>query len=119
MWRNVRGMVLNNKPDNISITNEEIDDKAEDLNNFFANIGRETFVRCTRNFTSTNTNSDNVRVMQDFMYNLDFFFIFKPKPVNVETVILTISILKETKAIGSDGISLNFIKRAFLGQLST
>ncbi len=36
--------------------------------------------------------------------------IFRQQPVDVETVILTIKSLNETRGFGSDGISLKFIK---------
>ncbi len=35
---------------------------------------------------------------------------FRPQPVNVSTVVLTIKHLQETQSFGSDGISLPFIK---------
>ncbi len=35
---------------------------------------------------------------------------FRPEPVDTDTVMLTIKSLKETLSVGSDGISLNFIK---------
>ncbi len=36
--------------------------------------------------------------------------MFRPEPVAVETVILTIKSLNETRSVGCDGISLNFIR---------
>ncbi len=36
--------------------------------------------------------------------------IFRPQPVDVKTVILTIESLNETRSFGCDGISLNFIR---------
>ena len=108
MWRNIRDLVPNNKShNNIS---KDLNDKAEDFNNFFANVGRETFERCKNNSTNNNNTLDNIRVIHESIDNQDKNNLFRPKPVDVETVILTISKLKETKAIGSDGISLNFIK---------
>ncbi len=109
MLSNIRGIVPNNKPNN-NITDDDINDKAEEFNTYFANIGRKTFERCKNDFTNNNTNSDNVRVTHDTTDIFDTNNFFRPKPVDVETVILTISKLKQTKAVGSDGISLNFIK---------
>ena len=37
---------------------------------------------------------------------------FRPKPVDTNTIILTIKSLNETRSIGSDGIALKFIKDA-------
>ncbi len=109
MWRNIRGIVPNNKPNNI-ITNEDIKDKADNFNNYFANVGRKTFERCINDSTNNNINSDNLQVTYNTIDNLDSDTFFRPKTVDVKTVILTISRLKDTKAAGSDGISLNFIK---------
>ncbi len=36
--------------------------------------------------------------------------MFRPQPVDVETVILTIKILKETRSVMCDGMSFNFIR---------
>ncbi len=108
MWRNIRDLVSNNKSNNNITTKEDINDRAKDFNNFFANAGRETFER--KNSTIIYTNPDNVRVTHDTIDNLGKNNFFRPKRVDVETVILTISKLKETKAIGSNYTSLNFIK---------
>ncbi len=35
---------------------------------------------------------------------------FRPQPVNVNSVILTVKDLNNTRSAGSDGIQLNFIK---------
>ncbi len=86
----------NNKTNNIIITNKDINDKAQDFNNYFANVGRIAFEECKNNFTNNNANSDNARVTHDTIDNLDSINLFRPIPVNVETVILTISRLKET-----------------------
>ena len=48
----------------------------------------------------SNENSDDQEILVFFM----------PTPVNCETVILTIKDLRETSAVGSDGISLRFIR---------
>ena len=105
MWNNIRELVPNNKANNI-ITEEENNNRAEDFNNFFATVGRETFEKCKKNTTNNNTNSDSAHNTINTRNQNNF----RPKPVDIETVILTISKIKETKATGSDGISLNFIK---------
>lgn len=109
MWSNIRKIIPNIKPNNI-ITNEDNNDKAEDFNNYFASVGRKTFERCRSDLTSNDTTSDNIRVTHDTVYNTETNNFFRPKPVDVETVILTISKLRKTKSVGNDGISLNFIK---------
>ena len=48
----------------------------------------------------SNENSDDQEILVSF----------RPTPVDCETVILTIKDLRETSAVGSDGISLRFIR---------
>ncbi len=89
-----------------------MNDKAENFNNYFSNVGRKTFERCRTDFTNNDTTSDNVRVSHDSIDNSDTNNFFRPKTVDAETVILTISKLKETKTVRSHDISLNFIKNS-------
>ena len=58
MWSNIRGIVPNNKSHNV-ITNEDVNDKMEEFNKLFANVGRKTFVKCKNYFTSNDANPDN------------------------------------------------------------
>ncbi len=55
---------------------------------------------------------ENAPTGNNFNVILDDGNVFKPCPVNVETIILTIKSLKETRSVGSDGISMRFIKDA-------
>ncbi len=91
------------------ITDEDVNHKAEEFNNFFASIGRETLEKCKNDSTNIYPASDNVTSLRS-TDNLVTQNLFKPKPGDVETVILTVSKLEETKSVGSDGTSLRFIK---------
>ncbi len=93
------------------ITGEDVNDKAEEFKNFIASVGRETFEKSKNDSTNTYIASDNVKSLPN-TDNLVTHNLIKPKPVAVETVILTIPKLKETTStsVGSVGISLRFIK---------
>ncbi len=87
---------------------ESTTDDAAKFNNFFANIGKNTF-----NTTQQTLLMNNVSPLdrQPSEYR-ETTVKFRPKPVDINTLILIIKGLKETKAVGSDGISLKFIKDA-------
>ncbi len=79
--------------------------KAKEFNNFFANIGKNTFELIQKSF------SDSDLTCPDLSPHCDNRQVtFRPQPVDVETVILTIKSLNVTKSVGCDGISLNFIR---------
>ncbi len=82
-------------------------DKAEEFNKFFSSLGKTTYERTQHSLRgphdTTVTNHNPV---------LREGACFRPEPVDTDTVILTIKSLKETKAVGSDGIPLRFLKDA-------
>ena len=75
---------------------------ANRFNVFFANVGKKTFEE-TRN----DINLMNAESFNELNLNQP---IFKPEPVDLATVVLTMKKLNETNAFGSDGISFKFIK---------
>ena len=54
MWDNIRGIVPNNKSRNNVLTDDHVNDKAKESNNFFANVGRKTFEKCKNDLTNNN-----------------------------------------------------------------
>ncbi len=79
--------------------------KAETFNTFFANIGKNTY-----ELTQNSLLSNDLTCPEPFPHDYDNSDdIFRPEPVDVETVMLTIKSLNETRSVGCDGISLNFI----------
>ncbi len=107
VWSTIRGVVLNNKSHNV-ITDEDVNHTAE-FNNLFCCVGREIFEKLKNDSTNIFTASDNVKSLR-CIDNLITHNLFKPKPIDIEVVILTIAKLKETKSVGCDGISLWFMK---------
>lgn len=71
-------------------------------------MGKNTYERTQEFLHGENAPHENI-----FNVVLGDGNLFRPHPVNVETVILTIKSLKETSSVGSDGISMRFIKDAF------
>ncbi len=82
-------------------------DQAEKYNILFSNIGTTTYERAQNFFSGPHdlTVNNRSQVLREGAY-------FRPVPVDTDTVILTIENLKGTKAVGSDGIPLRFLKDA-------
>ncbi len=106
-----RKIIKNILPDCKSNSNgfnfENLTNKANEFNFHFANVGKNTYER-----TQVFLHGENVSNVNNFNVVLDDDNLFRPHPVNVETVILTIKGLKETNSVGLDGISMRFIKDA-------
>ena len=82
--------------------------KANEFNEYFAKVGENAFKKSQEGYENAtldvNTNTaDNP---------LEHIPLFRPQPVDVDTVILVFKDLKETKSFGSDGIPLKFLKDA-------
>ena len=98
-WRVVKHMLYGNSNDlDQNDIYGNLAGRAEMFNDFFANVGENTF-RHTQN--ELNMNNDDPLYVQE--NNEDIFHIsnlnsFKPTPVDCETVILTIKNLKKTNA---------------------
>ena len=83
---------------------DNMQDKAEEFNNFFANVSKNTFVnsqkQLCKKFIDPETHDSNKNIIHGF----------RSQPVDVNTVILVIKHLNNTKSTGSDDISLTFVK---------
>lgn len=103
-WKIVKTLVPN-KVIKSKVSNfEDIERKVEEFNNFFANVGKVTYEKTQRSL-------ENVNVpLEDMPINVNLETNFRPQPVTVETVILTIKHLKDTRAVGADGIALQFVR---------
>ncbi|MEL6989478.1 MAG: reverse transcriptase family protein, partial [Bacteroidota bacterium] len=77
--------------------------KANKFNKFFANVGRKTFEESRENL--------NIGLHNEINVELDYNrIVFKPEPVDLSTIILTIKELNDTNAFGSDNIPFKYIK---------
>ncbi len=80
-------------------------DKAEEFNKIFSNIGKATYER-----TQHSLHDPHDRTVSNRNPSLREGACFRPEPVDTDTVMLTIKSVKETKAVGSDGIHYGFLK---------
>ncbi len=63
-------------------------EKAEEFNEYFVEVGKRTFEKTQTNLNDMNLNHDNTHE------NENYENLFRPEPVDVNTVILTIKHLK-------------------------
>ena len=73
----------------------------------FVNVGKFTYEK-----TQQTLHNDNYVSLLDTDVALSNTNHFRPQPVDVSTVILTVKALNDTKSVGSDGIPLKFIRDA-------
>lgn len=104
-WKVIRDIVPNKKVKSTVCNFDNIETKAEEFNNFFANIGKTTNERAQNSLRN-----DNQALLDHHNALVSDTPHFRPQPVDTNTVILTIKHLQETKSFGSDNISLRFIK---------
>ena len=72
---------------------------------FFANIGKNTFKKSQQHI-----NNGNIRPQVDEVNITNTNGMFRPTPIDNDTIILTIIHMKNTHSYGSDGIPLRFIR---------
>ncbi len=105
-WDGIKEIVPNKKSYPETYEFENVSSKAEEFNRYFANIGRTTF-------DLTQQSGQNSRMpLTDppTLVSGGSRVSFRPKPVDTNTIILTLKSLNETRSVGSDGISFKFIK---------
>ena len=73
------------------------------FNVFFANVGKNTFEK-------THLTDSPHHPATDPTANTDPSSLFRPQPIDWQTLILTIRNMSNSNACGSDGIPLRFIK---------
>jgi len=96
-WKIVKTLVPHKK----HLTNDCIRpiQRTDHFNDFFSKIGKLTYEQTIA--SKLQQNIDRARLTTNF---------FRPQPVNIETIILVIKHLRETNAVGADGIALRFIR---------
>ncbi len=103
-WKIIKNVIPSqNKKSNASIT-ENIQHIAEDFNNFFGIVGKYTFDKTQRSLQDSQRPPE-IESDDNFNYKAPFF---RSQSVDVNTVILIIKHLNETKSFGSNKISLRF-----------
>ncbi len=79
-------------------------DKAEELNELFANVGKRTYERTQSQLSHKNLDQGRSR------HNAVHEHLIQPEPVDTNTIILTLKHLKKINSVGSDGISLEHLR---------
>ncbi len=79
--------------------------KAEEFNCFFVYVGKSAYEETQAELSNENYNNVAINNTNNSRNTL-----FRPQPVDVNTVILAIKHLQEKQSSGSDKISLRFIK---------
>ena len=91
--------ISNNSP----CSEKDIQKRVEDFNDYFAKVGENTFKKSQENAIDVDEFSENVRQDSDILVK------FRPQPVDMVTLILTIKSLKSTNSKGSDGITYRYL----------
>ncbi len=107
-WKVIKEIIPNQKVCQKGYNFDDVETKAEEFNNFFSNVGKNTYELTQESLTNSDLTCQQLSAVFCGNRNIKF----RPQPVNVDTVILTIKNLKETRSIGCDGISLQFIRDA-------
>jgi len=104
-WSVVKELIPGKKTGSGLNNFDDVKSKVDEFNEFFANVGKKTYEKTQENLANCNrVIQDNTRV------NLNNQVNFRPQPVSVETIILTFKQLRETKAVGTDGIAFRFVR---------
>ena len=91
---------------NVKLEFDNPKDKADQFNHFFAHVGKCTYEKTQE--ILNNYNEQGARTTTTIIdSNIE---IFRPQPIDVETVMFTIMKLNNSNAFGVDGIPTRFIK---------
>ena len=106
-WKLIKDIIPNNNNKSNSLDSINLKEKAEEFNEYFANVGKKTYEETQQNGNFNNdVNNRECRLLSNGNVNN----YFRPKPGDINIVILTIKSLNDTNAFGSDGIPFKFIK---------
>ncbi len=83
---------------------ETVKSKADAFNYFFANVGKNTFNK-SRQLLANEAPLNDTNVQNITANNM-----FRPQPIDWQTVVLTIKHLKKCDSYGCDGVPLKFLK---------
>ena len=113
-WKVLRELVPDAKKKNVKLTVNDGDDtestthQAENFNNIFATVGKDTFLKFHHNPNNSDEMSEAVHTNVYHKNNSDG--MFRPEPTTWETITFLIKHMKNTNSHGSDGIPLRYLK---------
>ena len=102
MWKIVKQLI----PGGSKLLKSQFDDiidKVERFNEFFSDVGRATYSK-----TQESVNETESQPILEIPVHCNGQY-FRPSPVSVDTLILTIKQLNETNAVGIDDIAYRFV----------
>ncbi len=107
MWDLLRQLVpkVKSKTNSALVEGElALKDKADNFNNFSANVGKNIYIELQKQATDQESTSHN--------YDSDSLMCnsFRPQPTDSATIMLEIKHLKNTSSYGSDDVSLRFLR---------
>ena len=105
-WNVINKIVPNDKKSSGQLDNlhEDAQQKANDFNKFFANIGKTMYEKSQNNNQLPNQTPRDLLPSNEATGN-----IFRPHPIDLPTLILIIKDLKPTNSVGSDGIQYRYL----------
>ncbi len=106
-WNVIKEIIPSQKNKHNAYNFDNLSEKAEEFNNFFSSVGESTFIRSQE--VLTNEGKSVVQLPQS---NINTVSAFRPEPVDINTVILTVKDLNATSSVGSDGTGLRFLRDA-------
>ena len=108
-WKVVKDMIPGLNVKNRLVLENPLD-KANEFNEYFANVGENAFKKSQEGYEPSILDNNTVNVENN--NQLNDIALFRPQPVDVNTVILVFKDLKDTKSFGCDGIQLKYLKDA-------
>ena len=106
IWKLLREIVPNSKRKSNHDSFDNVNDMVEKFNIHFSNVGKTTYQNTQKEIHGEKVSAPpliNLPVQNQY---------FRPQPVDINTIILTVKDLKETTSVGSDNIPLKFVKDA-------
>ena len=107
-WKVIGEIIPNQKNKHNTHNFANIKEKVEEFNNFFSNVGESSFKRSQEELRKEET----ITIDRPHVNTINVNSSFRPKPVDVNTLILIVKDLNATNSIGSDGIALRFLRDA-------
>ena len=104
-WKVIKSMAPEKSTNVENRSQDELMHEADKFNEYFANVGIESFKKSQENLDSESQDEESSMSNPNQIR-------FRPEPVDLSTIILTIKELNETNAFGSDGIPFKFIRDA-------
>ena len=109
-WKVAKKLIPENSKNSNKQVFDDIQSIAEQFNEFFSMVGKETYNKTQEASINIENNLETHTNHGARAEPNQGFPLFRPTPVSVDVVVLTFKRLKETNAVGSDDIAYRFIR---------